>query len=397
MAGEPAWLYPSRPVDRSLRARVGRTIARRTEGLRRRVPPLGRVVRELGAVTGKSTLAIGADVLSAWLADGIDPRRFAGYMLWEVPRDERRDFVSAVDLDPFFAATTDRDDRQLMLDKAGFAEHGRRSGIPCPSTLAVINRRAGAPIADVLDWPDESGFAEAVERLSASGDVFLKPAVGKQGIGVYRVSRGGLASDADGRAVSLPNLAERVFAYRHPAGPYGYLAQPLIESHPEIVELTGVTELSTLRVITAVRDGVAQTMRAFLKISAPGRLTNNFRGGSSGSLLTALDPESGRLDDLVGILRSENHFAIERTATHPVSGRRVAGEELPCWQEALDVARRGALLHSRTATLGWDIALSPTGWKVLEVNTSWGPGGPQASMRSGLKPDLVRLFPEYFR
>ena len=400
MTREPAWLYPSRLLDRSLRARARRAVARRSESLRRRVPPVLRIVREVSEVstaTGRSAFTVGAEVVSAWLRDGIDPRQFAGYMLWDVARAARRDFVRASELDPFFAATTQRADRALMLDKAGFAVHALSCGIPCLPTVAVINRCEGMEVPTAAVAAERAGLFEVLERVTAKGDVVLKPSVGKQGIGVYRVSHGGRVRDADGQDVSMAALTESVFAYRHPAGAYGYIVQPLLDSHPELVELTGVTELSTLRVITAVREGVVHTVRAFLKIAAPGRLTNNFRGGATGSLLTPLDPTSGRLGDLVGILRPENRFAIERTSTHPVTGRRVSGRELPAWRDALDVAHRGALLHPRTATLGWDIVLGPAGWHVLEVNTSWGPGGPQASTCTGLRPELARLFPEHWQ
>jgi hypothetical protein len=396
VANEPAWLYPSRPVDRSLRARIERFLAERARRLRKIVPPVHAVVRELRSATGKSRLAVLTDLLSAWRDYGIEPWRFAAFMMWEAPRAARGSFIRSAELDVFQAATTNAEDHAVMFDKAAFGEHARRHGLPSVPTLAVVNRREGADVGAVVRVDDSSSLTGVLERLTEGGDVFLKPAVGKQGIGAYSVSRRDRVRDADGRAVAPNEFVESVFAYRHPAGALGYVVQPFLVSHPEMIALTGLTELTTLRVITAVVGGEALVLRAFLKLTARGRVTNNFQGGVSGNLLADVELTSGRLGDLVGILRPENRFVIERTGIHPATGRRIGAQELPAWKEALEIARRGALMHPRTATLGWDIALATEGWTILEVNANWGPGGPQAASRGGMRPELAKLFPAYF-
>jgi len=393
----PDWLYPSRRQDRSIGARLARTMAHASRRLRRRVPPLVRIVREIHAATGDSMLAVTADVVSSWLREDIDPRVFASEARFDVPRERRAEFVGGRELDAFLARTLDADDRSLMRDKAAFAAHARAKGLPCPPTLAVVNRRQEPAIGDARAVDTREALPAALAELAASTDVFLKPAIGKQGHGVFRVGRGARALDEDGRELALADLVERVFAYRHPVGDYGYLVQPALASHPEMVALTGVDALATLRVITAVRGGASEALRAFLKIPAPGRLTNNFLGGVSGSLLTPLDLGTGRLGELVGLLRPRSRHVIERTATHPVTGRRITGEEMPAWRHALAIACHGALQYPRTATLGWDLACGPDGWTVLEANTMWGAGGPQAANHTGLRPDLARVFPEHWR
>ena len=397
MTGGPDWLYPSRRRDRGLRARAVRAIDRAQRRMRKRVPPLLRIVSEIQAATGEGRLGIARDVVANWLRDGVDPRVFAAQALFDLPPERRREFIFGRELDAFLTRTLVADDRDLMRDKAGFAAHARRAGVPCPVTLAVINRREKPSIDDALSIDAPEKLASALEDLTSGAAVFLKPSVGKQGHGVFRVAHGGRALDADGCDVPLATLVEQVFAYRHPVGAYGYLVQPALDSHHELVALTGVDALATLRVITAMRGGKSETVRAFLKIPAPGRLTNNFLGGVSGSLLSPVDLESGRLGKLAGLLRPRSRYVIERTSTHPVTGRRIEGAELPAWRDALTIAERGAELFQRTATLGWDLALARSGWTVLEVNTMWGAGGPQAASHSGLRPDLARLFPEHWR
>jgi hypothetical protein len=150
-----------------------------------------------------------------------------------------------------------------------------------------------------------------------------------------------------------------------------------------------------VRVVTALKDGVPHVIESFLKIPGPGRLTDNFRDGETGTLIAGFDPLSGRLSDLVGLLRPGNRYVLERTSVHPVSGEHMTGAELPRWREAVDLAYRAALAHSRTTTMGWDIALAADGWFILDGNPNWGPGWQPGSV-DGVRPLLAELFPEDF-
>jgi hypothetical protein len=354
------------------------------------------MIREIRLATNRSFAAVGVDLLAAWLRKGIHPRSFVGNLMWEVPVDRRHEFMVSKEIDSFFAATIDSGDRLLIRDKAAFADHARRRGMPWLPTLAIVNRHEGVPIDDAAVIDEKSDLVPALDRLADGHDVFLKPACGKQGRGVYRYARGGRTRDADGDEVALPDLVEHVFAYRHPDGAFGYVVQRALDPHPDIVELTGVDILATVRVVTAVRDGATHILQFLLKIPAPGHVTDNVLDGLRGTTVTGIDPLSGKLLDLVGILHPGNRFVRERSGVHPVTGRRIGGRELPAWRSVLDLARRAALLHPRTATLGWDVGLTPSGWVILDVNAMWSPAGSQVCTGEGMKPALARLFPEHF-
>ena len=352
------------------------------------------MIRELRFAANRSSFVVGADLMSAWLRDGIHPRTFVANLLWDVPVDRRHEFILGTEIDSFFAATIDSQDRLLIRDKAAFSDHDRRQGMPWLPTLAVVNRHEGGAIDGAAVVDEKRALVATLDRLADGYDVFLKPACGKHGRGVYRYARGGPARGADGREVSLRDLVERTFAYQHPAGDYGYVVQRALDPHPDMVELTGVAVLATVRVVTAVCDGATHILQFLLKVPAPGRVTDNVQGGVTGTMVAGVDPESGRLLDLVGIVRPGNRLVREHTAIHPVTGRRIGGRELPAWRDVLDLARRAALLHARTATLGWDIALTSSGCVFLDVNAMWSASGSQACTGEGLRPTLARIFPE---
>jgi hypothetical protein len=396
MKDELRYLYPSLPLSRALSARVARAFRSRANRIRERIPPLLPMIREIRIATNRSFAAVAQDLISAWLREGIDPRAFVRNLMWEMPVEHRREFVSGPEIERFFSATIDSADRLLIRDKAAFSDHARQRGMPWLPTLAIVNRHEDPAIdgAVIVDRP--SDLVATLDRLADGHDVFLKPSCGKQGRGVYRYARGGRTRDADGDEVALRDFVELVFAYRHPDGDFGYVVQRALDPHPDMIELSGIDVLATVRVVTAVRDNETHILQFLLKIPAPGRVTDNVRGGITGTVIAGVDPESGTLLDLVGILRPGNRFVRERTAVHPVTGRRISGRVLPGWENLLDLARRAALLHPRTATLGWDVGLTPNGWVFLDVNAMWGTAGPRVRTGEGMRAALARLFPEYF-
>jgi hypothetical protein len=396
MSDKPDFLYPSRrhALDRSLSARIRRAVLWRARAAAGRIPPLARMIREIRAVTGRGRLAIGADLVTAWVFARIHPTSFVGNLLWEVPKESWPDFVSSREAEVFCAATVDPSERVLIRDKVAFADHDRRRGMPWPPALAVINRGEGPSIENARVVSDEHHLATTLEELARDGDLFLKPSCAKQGRGAYRYQRGGNACDGDGNSIALDALARDVFDYRHPEGAFGYVVQPMLSAHPAIVEITGSSVLSTVRIVTAVREGATHVLQSILKIPSPERITDNFHGGLTGTMVAGIDPATGRLRDLVGLLRPGNTLVCERTGTHPRTGRRIAGEELPLWRDAFELARSAALLHPRAATLGWDIGLTPSGWVFLDVNVMWGPAGSQVCMGEGMRPTMARIFPE---
>jgi hypothetical protein len=396
MKPEPHWLYPGRPLPGAARGRVARGASRRLKRLVAGVADLSRLVGETATVSERSRGRIARDMAAASMRASITPQMFAGQMMWAVPPERHGDFIRGRELDPFFAATLDPIDRKLMQDKAAYADHLHRVGLPCVPTLAVVHRSAGDMPADVLHVERIADLRNRLVAVAAGRDLLLKPAIGKQGHGIYRVASSGDVVGVDGEAVDFERFAANVFDYRHPAGDCGYVVQPFLTSHPDLVRLSGCDALATLRVITARCGDTARVLAAFLKFPARGKLTNNFVGGVTGSVLMDVDPSSGRFGPVVGLLRPGFRFAIEQCAVYPSSGRRIENERLPAWEEARELAERGAALHPDTATLGWDLAYATTGWTVLEANTMWGPGGPQAASQRGLRPVLREAFPRHW-
>jgi hypothetical protein len=360
---------------------------------RKKHPNFLPILHEIHAATGRSRIGVGIDLARAWREHGIDPGNFAAMLLWDVPRERWRDFVVGKELNRFIEATLDPDDRRLSRDKVAIAARDATFGLPWLPTLAVVNRREGARIEGAVSIDRREQLWPTLREIARGRDLALKPACGRQGAGFFLVSADARARDGDGREISKENLTEAVFSYTHRLGAYGYVVQEALAPAREMVELTGVDALASVRVVTALHPGGVDFIEAFLKIPAPGRLVDNFRYGAHGTMLASVDPVSGRLTALVGLLRPGHRYVLERTPKHPVTHRQIEGSTVPRWSEAVELSKRAALAHPHTATLGWDLALTPTGWVVLDFNPIWGPTGGEACTRQGIRPLLARLYP----
>lgn len=385
--------------QRKITDRIALALSWRLEALRglieARTPFFLPVLRELRAATGRDTVELARSLVDAWRCFGVKPRDYAALMLQEVPRERWRDYIVDADLTRFMNKTLDREDRLLSRDKAAFAEADRKRGLPWLPTLAVVGRREGPAIEGAAMVEREEQLWPLLRELGKGRDLALKPSCGQRGSGFFRVSSRGEIRDGDGRVIAPEQLARATFRYTHPLGDFGYLVQEALTPHPEIVELTGSDALTTVRVVTGLKDGRLHVIESFLKIPGPGRLTDNFRDGETGTLIAGFDPTTGRLTESVGLIRPGHRHVLERTAVAPVSGRRTAGAELPRWKEAVDIAFRAALAHPRTATMGWDVALAASGWFILDGNPNWGPGW-QPCSETGSRPVLAALYPDDF-
>jgi hypothetical protein len=400
---KPEVTLPSRgraTRHRTTAERVVHALSWRLEALRGRIeertPSFLPVLGELRESTGRGTVELARDLVDAWRVFGIKPRDYAALMLQEVPRERWRDFIVDEDLTRFMNKTLDPEDRLLSRDKAAFGEFDRKRGLPWLPTLAVIGRREGPAIEGAAVVEREDQLWPLLRELGETRDLALKPSCGQRGSGFFRVSSRGEIRAADGDVITRETLARATFGYTHRLGDFGYLVQEALSPHQDIIELTGVDALTSVRVVTGLKDGVPHVLESFLKIPGPGRLTDNFRDGETGTLIVGFDPTTGRLTPSVGLLRPGYRHVLERTSVAPVTGRRTEGAELPRWKEAVDIAFRAALVHPRTATMGWDVALAASGWFILDGNPNWGPGW-QPCSKTGSRPVLAALYPDDFR
>ncbi len=212
-------------------------------------------------------------------------------------------------------------------------------------------------------------------RVTRFGDpgaesLLSKPSRSTEGIGEYRrwlalERRDGVAAayrSDDGGRVSADELFDHL-ATKSKDGPV--LLQELGWSHDEIARLSGTDTLCTLRIPTCrFPDGeVAILPLTFLRMPTRETVFDNMAQGGI----------AYRVEARTGILGAGARYrSFEAFSTHPASGRLVVGCRLPFWEEVLELCRRAhAVALPSYPTLGWDVAITNDGPRLVEANIQW--------------------------
>ncbi len=304
------------------------------------------------------------------------------YGLWDpaLTAARRREFIgwrTSAELDRRF--NTDHA-RVLANDKLINYLILHAQGLPIPRPLATFSpsRRR---IADEIPLGDR---ADVLRFLSETAyPVFVKPVSAGYGRGAAALAGfdGARVRLLDGRSVEF----DKFFAsFAFP--PFqGMLFQECVAAHPAIRELTGSPAICCIRMICLVARGQTLVHTAFLKVVVGRNMLDNFSRGDYGNLLAALDTERGVITH--AIRRMGPGGAVER---HPDTHRPLPGFALPDWEAAVALTKEATRHFPGLGIQNWDVALTPAGPVLIELNTESELAVPQAIGHRGILDDRMR-------
>ena len=137
-----------------------------------------------------------------------------------------------------------------------------------------------------------------------------------------------------------------------------YLCEELVTQHPVTGKLNP-TSLNTVRIVTILENDHVRLFYPFLRIGRYGNIVDN---GGTGRILVPIDPGTGKLNS---IGRDElGRYYKEHPDSH-ISFQNII---LPMWQDAVHLAEKLALIRPQNHCIGWDLAVTPDGWIMIEAN-----------------------------
>ena len=254
------------------------------------------------------------------------------------------------------------------------------SGIPMPRTLAIIDRSARSyPGTRTIGTPAElRDFALA--HVGSGAHVFGKENRGISGFGTF------LVREADNDRLHLEG--EGWYSYEDClAGLVGdtvYILQPVERNHAFFSRYTD--RLATVRVCLLLTRSGPKIPFTVLKV--PGKGNTSDHAWRKGNLACDVDPRTGV------ILRAstKDPFGTTEHTGHPDTGARLLGETVPRWDEVLDLARYCSQVFAPVRYQSMDVAITPDGPKLIEINTGGGFDLPQLASGRGFLTDEVRAF-----
>ncbi len=251
----------------------------------------------------------------------------------------------------------------VLSDKGVFARWTLAAGLPCPALLAwAFSNGSGATPAGrhfttIGEW-------ERFLTVETPPEFVVKSSRSSYGRSVHVIRREGeCLFGFDGREIQpreLVGLLRR-------GGPLdSHVIQERVENHPDLIALSGSRTLQTVRIVTVAGfNGTVSLVNAFFKPVVGRNEVDNFRSGRTGNLLANAALDTGVLGPGVTIRPGGGILTLER---HPETGYRIEGFRLPGWEEAVALTRRAAELFLPVRMIGFDVALTPGGPKLIEAN-----------------------------
>ena len=137
---------------------------------------------------------------------------------------------------------------------------------------------------------------------------------------------------------------------------------------------------------SSARGGDAHIPFTVLKLPSSDNIADNF--WRPGNLVCALDPDTGT----IRTARTKDAFGTTGHASHPATGAPLVGETLPLWDRVLDLARTCAPVFAPIRYQSMDIAITPAGPMLVEIDTGGSFTLPQYASGRGFLTDEVRAF-----
>ncbi|KWW31932.1 MAG: hypothetical protein AUK63_28 [bacterium P3] len=198
----------------------------------------------------------------------------------------------------------------------------------------------------VADKETETQFI--IDFINKQGVVFAKPDHGDQGKGVMRIK-----ADDSKTIEQLINDCRR----------RAYVVEGTIEQAPEIAAINP-SSVNTVRAFTLLKhNGEVQILSIMLRVGRKGSHVDNW---GSGGVAYDFDIETGIC---VGYGRDKQNNPY---IFHPDSNVRMVGFCLPNYDQLIKTIVGLAKLVPQARMVGWDIAITPIGYELVEMNC---PGG----------------------
>lgn len=318
----------------------------------------GELIALAARQSGRSPLAIGRDIMRHKRSGrGITVVDYVQYQLWDEtlhPDNAAEAFVGARTVWPVSHAVNRNSWWSAAEDKFAMSRILAADSLPQPETVAVIDigsarSYGGVPRIDdakalrdlVLSRPSRSLFAKVLDGMVGSGALVL--------------------GEADDTGLEVPGYGrlgyDEVIARVFGASPY--LLQTRLENHPALAPFC--TGLTTIRLPAFVVGRDVAVPMAVMKLATAGNEACAF--WRPGNLVCGLDVETGKVTRVAG----RRGPMVASLPDHP-ERPGLKGLALPYWRQVLELHERAVRLFGAIAYQSTDIAITPDGPVLVELN-----------------------------
>ena len=314
---------------------------------------------------------------------GIGPKPYALFNLIGVAEAQWSNYVMDEPLKKLLYQLSRAEDRLVANDKSRFHAHCLQHKLATPEIIGVM---LAQPTSDSSPMRDLASARDFIQYFSANdGKYFFKLIDGSHGRHAFGVSisHGKATWHNQHHSVAvLHQHCEKILQQE-----YGWIIQRCVANHKRLRELMSSHALSTIRVVSVLKDGEFHLIAACIRLIVGANEVDNFSHGASGNLAAAVDVETGTLLAARGSL-TRHWPQMVAVRHHPVSNIAIEGFQLPYWQESLLLVERAHRSMPQLLTLGWDVAITDDGPVIIETNCRYDVDIIQVSHQQGFKSAL---------
>jgi hypothetical protein len=272
------------------------------------------------------------------------PDNYSQCRFWEKSRSEWKYYYGSI-YDPYQRAALRKEVQPadyivLFDDKEVCNQLCEAAELPVPNVAGFLDKT-----------PDQlERLGDLVDR--AGGDkLIVKPVRGKGGHGIF------VAWSEAGRLrvkAKDPRAAADVLHIESRS-----IVQSFVAQHAEL-EKIAANSINTIRIQTLqTRGDEILIVGAMIRFGVDDAVVDNL---SSGGIGVGIDIDTGKL------MERAQDFASRTYRAHPNSGVEFLGYQVPMWPEVVDLARRIQQCFPYYRFLGHDIAITPDGPVIIEIN-----------------------------
>ena len=245
-------------------------------------------------------------------------------------------------------------DRSLYESKIFQHELFSRLGIPKVDILSIVRKRVMSGLNN-----EKLILTEFIEKHLTSEDdaLFFKPEYGRGGAGIFLLTKKNKILYLNNQ----PILAEKVL--HHLKSNVNYIVQKRLFQSKSFSEINE-SSVNTLRIYTQDKGGEIIVPACILRMGVNNSFVDNF---AQGGLINIIDVETGNLGEY-----AQTNKVDKKYYEHPDSKYVFKNSKIESWHEIKSLIIKYAALLNECKDPGWDVAITDTGIKILEINVQYG-------------------------
>lgn len=212
-------------------------------------------------------------------------------------------------------------------------------------------------LRDMISINSENDYEAFIEFITKHPSFVVKPQDMAFGIGVYLVRENDY-SDPKALFETIRNSGKRNKETVVWAKSDSIVLEELIEQDPSIARIHPYS-VNGVRVTTVKTEKGVTIYHPWFKVGANHQFVTS---AVFGTMDAGIDPQTGIV---ITNGFKENGESIEY---HPNTGIRIPGFVIPRWEELTHLAKEVAATLDDINYVGWDFALTPNGWCIMEGN-----------------------------